>query len=161
MRAGAGWCPHEGDHRSSYDCQTLACSCPNRRYKRAYTFFDKECFTCAACAFSPRSNTYLSQDDLTCATAFGLFNSSQQCGTAVAENGGFSAARFNSVSGSCSGCTSSFPQRTAIHDDQAYTFYTCNLPQGMRNKCRRSVLRLRRTFARHNFRQRLDFRPRP
>jgi hypothetical protein len=41
------------------------------------------------------------------------------------------AARFKSMDGSCSGCTSSFPQSAAIKLDQPYEFYTCNLPQGM------------------------------
>jgi hypothetical protein len=127
-------CPFEGNSSYRYDCQTAPCSCRKGQHQRAYSFYDgssaqKECFTCVPCAFSPRDSTSESQDDSLCARSFGNFTSAQQCANAVANIGTFSAARFSSVDGGCSGCTSRFPQYKTINAD-AYEFYTCNFAQG-------------------------------
>ena len=140
MLAGPEWCPNEGDNQYNFDCQAAPCSCRNGRYKRAHAFVEigsvqkQQCFTCVACAFSPRSNLFQAQDELNCAGHFGTFNSSQQCGSAIANNGTYLAVRYNSANGNCSGCVSSFTRSTSINYDRSYEFYTCNLPQGIRRK---------------------------
>jgi hypothetical protein len=127
-------CPFEGSSTYRYDCRAAPCSCRKGLYKRAYSFSavssaQKECFTCVACAFSPRNKTNKLKDDSACAKSFGNFTSAQQCGEAVATNGTFFAVRYNSFDGSCSGCTSRFSQGQTTNTDP-YEFYTCNLPQG-------------------------------
>jgi len=132
----AGSCPDEGDKRYSYDCQVAACSCSKGRYRRAYTYSDagsvRQCFTCVACAFSPRSNIPQSQDARKCAKRAGTFTSAQQCGAAVADDGSYAAVQFESVTGTCWGCVSAFPQSAAMSWDRTYELYTCNVPRGIR-----------------------------